>query len=63
MEYVEEDPCCICLEKLPKNVPKVLLFTWASCCANGYHDECVKKFKSSTCNLTNEQKSKCPQVR
>ena len=55
MEYVEEDPCCICLEDLPKNEGMV---QWASCCGKGYHVECVKNFFSST--MTNEQKSKCP---
>ena len=55
MEYVEEDPCCICLEDLPKNEGLVYL---ASCCGKGYHVECVKNFFSST--MTNEQKSKCP---
>jgi hypothetical protein len=55
MEYVEEDPCCICLEDLPKNEGIV---QWASCCGKGYHVECVKNFFSST--MTNEQKSKCP---
>ena len=54
MEYVEEDPCCICLEKLPKHNQ---LCTWA-CCAKGYHPKCFKNFLSS--NMTNEQKSKCP---
>ena len=55
MEYVEEDPCCICLEDLPKNEGIV---QWAPCCGKGYHVECVKNFFSST--MTNEQKSKCP---
>jgi TPR repeat protein len=55
MEYVEEDPCCICLEKLPKDWRK---FQLAWCCGKGYHVECVKIFFSS--NMTNEQKSKCP---
>jgi TPR repeat protein len=55
MEYVEEDPCCICLEKLPKNE---ITIQWAPCCGKGYHVECVKNFFSST--MTNEQKSKCP---
>ena len=55
MEYVEDDPCCICLEDLPKNEGIV---QWASCCGKGYHVECLKNFFSST--MTNEQKSKCP---
>ena len=55
MEYVEVDPCCICLEDLPKNERNC---QWASCCGKGYHDECVNNFFSST--MTNEQKSKCP---
>ena len=58
MEYVEEDPCCICLEDLPKNEGTGQAVQWASCCGKGYHVECVKNFFSST--MTNEQKSKCP---